>query len=329
MHTHNNYFSFSAGSHFDLGLAMGKRFANEANQALEVVSADRRWLDKKHAASLMLTTSRKFFPQYIEELEGYAKGANVDFADFWTLSLEDDAYFDKNKNAAKCTTIITNNGLLIGHNEDYFEPGFEDTVCVVRKTIADFTTIEIFYYNTLGGSSIGVNSSGYVHAVNTLLYTSKKIGIPKSMIARLLLDTSDPETDLVFAQCLNRTSGFSHLITDGQGNIWHAEFTSKTARIFQPMLPFCHTNHCLIGKNGRSKRDIYGTDSRLRFAQRNIAKQTSPGQLQTLLDDRSQGVSKSLFNERTIGKMIVDQKSKIISIWLLREAELGWINYKI
>jgi hypothetical protein len=48
-----------------------------------------------------------------------------------------------------------------------------------------------------------------------------------------------------------------------------------------------------------------------------------------LLDDRSQGTSKSLFNERTIGRMIIDQKSKLVMIWLLREKELGWINYSI
>lgn len=329
MHMHENYFSFSAKNHYDLGLAVGKKFAKEANQALMIAATDKHWPDRKQTASLMLSISRKFFPQYIEELEGYAKGANVDFADFWTLSLEDDAFIDKNRSAAKCTTIVTNSGLLIGHNEDYFEPGFQDTICIVKKTIAGFTTLEIFYYNTLGGSSIGINSHGYLHAVNTLLYTSKQIGVPKSMIARLLLDTTNPERDLAFIQELSRASGFSHLVTDENGQIWHAEFTSKTAKISLPALPFCHTNHCLIGKSGKSKRNIYGTDSRLRFAQRNTPRRTSVSQLQVLLDDRSQGTSKSLFNERTIGRMIIDQKSKLVMIWLLREKELGWINYSI
>lgn len=326
---HNNFYSFSAKTHYELGLLMGKKFSAQASLAINASKTDKDWVSKRHTANQMFSISQEYFPQYVEELRGYATGAQVNFADFWTLSLEDDAYIEKNRNSAKCSTLITNGGLLIGHSEDYSEPGFEDAVCIVKKTIAGFSTLEIFYYNTLGGSSIGINSNGFVHAINTLLYTSKKIGVPKSMIARLLLDTKDPKHDLQLVQNLNSASGFSHLICSNSGQVWNAEFTYKTAVVSRPITPYCHTNHCLIGKSGRSKRDSYGTDSRLRFAQSHVEENMTNKQLQILLSDASLGNHKSIYNERTIGRMIVNQESKECLIWLLRESEKGWVTYKI
>jgi predicted choloylglycine hydrolase len=325
---HQNYYSFYAKTHYEMGVAMGKKFALETRNALVQAKLKVNWLAKKHTALQMIGVSSHYFPHYIEELRGYADGAEVDFLDFWTISLEDDAFSAKNSNRAKCTTIITNNGSLIGHNEDYFAPGFKDTICVVRKKIGDFSTLEIFYYNTLGGSSIGVNSNGFVHAVNTLLYTTKQIGVPKSMIARCLLDTKDPEKDLLWLSSLERASGFSHLIADKLGHIWNAEFTSKTVEISQPSLPYCHTNHCLLKNTSASERDVYGTNSRLQFAQKHTQISMDEKTLQNLLSDNSLGLKKSVLNERTIGQMIVNQETHSAKVLLLREKELGWIDYQ-
>jgi hypothetical protein len=61
---------------------VGKKFAKEANQALMIAATDKHWPDRKQTASLMLSISRKFFPQYIEELEGYAKAPMLILAIF-------------------------------------------------------------------------------------------------------------------------------------------------------------------------------------------------------------------------------------------------------
>lgn len=48
-----------------------------------------------------------------------------------------------------------------------------------------------------------------------------------------------------------------------------------------------------------------------------------------LQNDSLNGPQKSLMNERTIGKMVIDFEYMIAKLWLLREKELGWIDYSL
>lgn len=305
---------------------MGQAFADKAHQEISVAVHHPQWSQHIQIAAPQLRLTQRFFPQYIEELKGYAAGAGVAFSDLWTISLEDDAFTPPEPRPAKCTTIITNNGRLIGHSEDHDAEGQID-LCIVKKTIGTFSTTELFYYDTIGGSAIGFNSAGYVHAVNTLLYTRTRLGVPKLIQARALLDSTNPAQDLQKVAALPRTSGFSHLLVAPSGELWHAEFTAITAQITTPAMPFCHTNHCTIGRTRLPARDIWGTSSRLTFARKAVKPQMTDRALQQLLLDDSLGDDLSLHNERSMAKMVINLETHQAYIWLRREEEKGWVIY--
>lgn len=47
------------------------------------------------------------------------------------------------------------------------------------------------------------------------------------------------------------------------------------------------------------------------------------------MSDNSKGSKVSVFNERTIARVIVDLERSMAYVWLLRESEKGWIEYDI
>ncbi len=324
---HQHFYAFSARNHFDLGIKIGRQFAAQAYQAIKTAHQHTQWPVHCQIAHAQLTYAQKHFPQYVSELRGYADGAEVSFDDLWTISIEDDAFGPHKPARAKCTTIVTNDGQLIGHSEDHVLGG-EDDVCIVQKRIGSHRTLELFYYNTPGGSAIGINSAGYVHAVNTLLFTRKQLGVPKLIQARYLLDSHDPNHDLAKLTQISRTSGFSHLLASPTGQLWHAELTASSAHIANPSSPFCHTNHCLLGSR-HSSREIWGTHTRLQFAKQHVANYLTPEHLKKLLLDESLGPDHSLHNERSVAKIVVNTATQTLSIWLRREAAQGWVTYKL
>lgn len=320
---HKNLFEFKASSNYELGLMLGDKFSFEANGAINDISNDSEWGKKVDIAKIMYEISKRYFPQYICELEGYATGSKVEFWDFFTLALEDDV--DLKQLQAKCTTIITNNGLLMGHSEDTFEPNWEDTVCLVKKQVGKLRTFEIFYYNTLGGASVGLNSNGYCHSGNTLFYTPLKIGVPKCFSSRFLFDSNDPLRDISYLSTIDLASGYSQNILSPYGQFINAEITSSSIKTISPQFPFVHTNHCLTDQSIR--KDDYGTNTRRKIAAERIQKSSSVDELKSILEDSSQGNDKSIYNERTIGRGIFDLKNKCMHAWLKREENLGWVEY--
>lgn len=319
---HKNLYKFRAGSNYELGLMMGTQFRLEASQAI-AGSNGLDWGEKVDIAKKMYGISKKYFPQYILELEGYATGAKVEFWDFFTLALEDDV--DLKQLQAKCTTIITNDGLLMGHSEDTFGPDCEDTVCLVKKQVGKLNTFEIFYYNTLGGASVGLNSNGYCHSGNTLFYTPLRIGVPKCFSSRFLFDSSNPPRDIDYLSTIDLASGYSQNILSFNGQFINAEITSSDIKTISPDFPFVHTNHCLIDQT--ISKDDYGTNRRRQVAIERVQKSSSIDELKSILEDSSQGNDKSIYNQRTIGRGIFNLKNKKMHVWLKREESLGWVEY--
>lgn len=62
---------------------------------------------------------------------------------------------------------------------------------------------------------------------------------------------------------------------------------------------------------------------------KHISNAMSLEEMKQIMDDTSFGPVKSLTNERTIGKMILDREKNVSHVWLLWEKEKGWVEYPI
>ena len=161
---HAAFYSFAAKDNYSLGLMQGEAFSKQAHTALASWSALPDWSERVERSKKFLDATKIYFPHYVEEIRGYAAGAKIDFQALWAIGLENEC---DSLPAVHCTTVMTNGGKLVLHNEDH-DINSNNVICLLKKTVADLTVLELFYFNTLGGNGISINSHGYVQAINSL-----------------------------------------------------------------------------------------------------------------------------------------------------------------
>jgi len=322
---HHNFHAFVAKDNAELGYLMGCAFRKQAKNALAMKRAAGSWSLLKRQANEYLQVTKRHFPRYIEEMRCYAKGAGLSFDDLWALSLENDIAFITP--IPKCTTIVTNRGNSFLHIEDWAK-GMDDSICVVMKTIGHLSILELFYYNTLGGNSVSVNSNGFACSVNSLIHADKRIGVPGNVLARYASETSNPDKTLRRIKDLPRGLGYNFNILRRDGRLWNAESTSTGMVKTTPDMPFVHTNHFLTRlKASEAVPDEWASFERYARAKDLVRGRMSQSDLKRIANDRKGWPDRSIFNERTIAKTVVDKKNLTVSVWLSRERTKGWVSY--
>jgi hypothetical protein len=324
---HTNFFELKAKSNYEMGLLRGEAFGEVARKTLARRKQSLFWEKKIILAKEYLQETEKHFPLLVEEMKGYAHAANASFPEFWTMSLEDDFDYLEEE---KCTTIVTNNGKLLSHNEDW-EVGMEDVICVLKKTISEVTTFELFYYNTLGGASACINSYGYAMTINTLDHTDKQVGVPRNVIARWLSETKNIEEDYQKLIQIKRSKGYNHIFVTAQGSIWDLECSATAQTLSQQQSPYVHTNHYTMPEMQKFEVNdgTTGTYERYNVACKLVKPHMTVDELISMTNATSKGETDSIMNERTIGKMIIDLENATAKVWLRREEKLGWIDYPL
>jgi acyl-CoA:6-aminopenicillanic acid acyl transferase len=326
--THAHYYEVAAETHAELGAKLGDLFGEIARENVEEAREQRHWARKVAASKGLLEAARRHFPQYVEELQAYASAADVDLHDLWAVSLEDELESFKRE---KCTTVVTNGGTLLSHNEDWDEDS-ADAICLLRKTLAGLTILEIYYYAVpLGGSALSVNSNGYIQAINSLGHADWQVGVPKNVIGRWLSQTRDIRADFERLKAIPRSSGYNHVFVKRGGAVFDMESTATRQTLVEPALPYVHTNHLLSPELEGLDTDEMGegTFERYQAACHLMKPSMTVPELMALTDDKSRGRMHSIMNRETIGKTVIDLETRVAKVWLRREKKLGWIDYPL
>lgn len=325
---HACYAEVEAASHRELGEALGRKFGAIAREGVDYVRGEGGWKRKVAAAKDLLDRTRAVFPHYVEELEAYAAAAGVPVLHLWVLMVEDDL---GPEHTDKCTTVVTNGGKLVSHNEDW-DSDAQDAICVLKKALRGLTTLEIYYYNNvLGGTAITVNSNGYVQAINSLSPADIQPGVPRNVIARWLAETGDVEADVRKLAQMQRSSGYNHVFANTRGELFDLECSATRHVLTRPSSPYAHSNHFLCRELQQLDEGTQedATIQRYRSACALMKDTMTLDEIVALNGDTSQGKHKSIMNARTIGKVIVDLDQRVARIWLRRERSAGWVDYPL
>lgn len=321
---HRNYIEVIADSHFDLGIKLGSLFHKQITTSLNYMREDKDWNRNLIQSQKLLKLSQEFFPQIVEEVQGYAKSLGIGEVEMFQLTIEDEY---QQKKHGRCTTIVSNGGDFIAHNEDW-DPWSKDAICLVKKTIDKKSIFEFYYYGTLGGNSISINNNGIIQAINSLSHIDHNVGIPKNIIARWLSASRALENDLEKLQTIPRSSGHHHTLIDNE-NIFSVESTAQKLDMLAVCSPFIHTNHYLRSLKTLEREKIDYSQQRFDYASKYTTDYMSEKELKRLLKSQELGNKKSLFNERTIGQMIIDRKQHVAMVWMAQESERGWVRYPL
>lgn len=325
---HRNYHEVDATSPSACGRALGNMFGYIVRGYLAEARENEDWPELLNETKPLLQQTAKYFPAYVEELDAYAVAAGVPLIELWAMSIEDEL---GDEDSEKCTTVITNNGRLVAHNEDW-DPDASDDICILKRRCGDTTTLELYYYGCpLGGTALSISSNGYIQAINSLDHTDWQIGVPKLVIARRLAEIRSVEAELDSILAVPRSSGFAHNLVDRSGKVCVVECTAMRQSVRYPNTPSVHTNHLLSPTLERFQDETDGKSTFRRYDSacglvRPVMDVTS---VKELMSDESRGAVSSLFNRNTIARAIVDIDQQTASFWLRREHKKGWIDYPI
>ena len=99
--THRAYQTVEAKDAADLGAQLGRLNGAHMRESIAYVRREANWGRKLAIAKQQIAVTEKHLPQYVVELDAYAKAAGLSLADIWVVMCEDEL---DEMAAEKCTT---------------------------------------------------------------------------------------------------------------------------------------------------------------------------------------------------------------------------------
>ncbi len=245
-----------AGSHFEIGLAIGKRFGKEIRRACQAYRPALKQVLSYHDSPKgqaiyreLVDLNRARYPGYLAELEGIAQGAQQPFQDLFLNSMrgEYQGYLRASQTGLDgCSdcSLVTDEVALIGHNEDG-APALRDGTYVVRARIEGKPGFTVFSYpGFIPGNAFGFNSEGICFSIDDVQPRDVRVGIGRNFIARSLLEARSIDDALERVTVPGRASGYSYTIGSiAERRVVQVEVAPKTHHVREIRGANFHANH--------------------------------------------------------------------------------------
>ena len=212
----------ASGSHAEIGFSIGRRFAQDIRNAV----ADNETLQQtflpfhrspegQDLYDRLLTLHQKEYPDFMAEIDGIARGAEISFEQLFILNMRGEyrGYADKPIDRG-CSTLslIDDDHALFGHNEDG-SLFYKDKMYVVEARVAGKTSFTAFSYpGFLCGNAFGFNREGICFCNNDVVPDALEIGLGRHFLARSLFEAATIEEAINSVTPAGRASGFNYTI---------------------------------------------------------------------------------------------------------------------
>lgn len=246
------------GSNYDIGFAVGDACKNDIHAMLEHVKSDYEHKTKNDFTTL-IEKSRRFakicksaHPEYVQELNGMADGAEIDFNELFVLSCTEELDWGSSDNRLleKCTSLVAkiNGRTVLGHNEDYSIYPCNALYILKAKPSSKPSFLSVGYMGSLAGSCAGFNDAGIGMAGNSIHSSDVRFGVLKNFICRRILDETSAENAVKHIVESRRAIGGNYSIISEDCSFFVETFARKSAVVALDSFPAGHTNHCVSRK---------------------------------------------------------------------------------
>jgi len=232
---------------------MGEAFAEATSRS---IAFNRRYLsahglDRNTLETILapyLAASIAALPDLVEQIRGMADGADLPFLDIFFANAFEEVYGIVELDTPspvpleRCTDVVLRSAgsTLLGHNEQWYA-GDDGAVGVVLDVSDDGPAILApMVAGTL--PVLGLSEHGAAFGTMSLSATDERVGIPRALIARGILDARDPHDAFARASRDGRAGGYSYLCAFPGGDACVIESTATTAAQLDIAE---HTNHAL------------------------------------------------------------------------------------
>jgi predicted choloylglycine hydrolase len=243
-----------SGSHRDVGLAIGKTFAQQIRKTLagntilqKTFLPFHRTAEGKRKYQELVQLHEPRFPDYLSELRGISEGAGVPFEELFLVNMRGGyrGYAAESADSG-CSTcsLLTPDNAMFAHNEDG-SPIYQDRMYLVRLEIMGkpaFTAL--CYPGFLPGNAFGFNSEGVCFSANNVLAKRIATGLGRHFIARSLFEARSLEEAIQLATVSGRASGFNYTIGSfKERRIVNVEVSPNRHNVFEIKGFHFHANH--------------------------------------------------------------------------------------
>lgn len=310
------------GSHREVGQQIGARMRPALCRLVERmrqrVPAGLTYRDLVRQGQVFLAYSRGVYPQYVEELEGIAEGADLPLEELFLGMCEE--LWEPTFWRRGCTDFAArgratvDGSTLLAHTNDE-APEREEGLVILRVQAGDEPE---FLGVSLGGLgfSAGFNAAGIALTGNEVLARDVRPGVPRLLIVRAILAARRLGEAMDVCLLPQRASNYNNIIADRWGEVYSVEgsATDYEALYIEDDI-LAHANHYLspaMRHLEADRNDIGGSILRyhraIRLLRENFG-QLSPERFMALLADHANypaSICKHGIESVTVFSIIID-----------------------
>ncbi|MBN1657632.1 MAG: hypothetical protein JXA93_04480 [Anaerolineae bacterium] len=328
------------GTHRQVGEQIGQALSPQIGR---MVSRMRGWLpagvlweQALDRGRLFLAHSRAAYPQYVEELEGMAAGADVPFEELFLGVCEElwspDAWHRGCTDMAARGRATADGSTLLAHTND-LAPEAEGELVILQVRAGDEPQ---FLGVSPGGVaySAGFNAAGIGLTGNEVEANDVRVGVPRLLVVRAILAARRLEEALDACLLPQRASSYNNIVADDQGEVYSMEGSATDLEpIYIAEDILAHANHYASAAMRRfeaNPADASGSIIRHNRAWRLLREnygRHSPALFQTLLADHANypgSICKHGVTSVTVFSIIVRLQDRRAWIGRGRPCETRW-----
>ena len=238
------------GTPRQVGEQLGQRFAKEATTSVEIFRKELTWTRGATFEGALkygrkvLPAIEAWFPDFVEEMRGYADASAVPF----DVLVAQWSGYNPAKGLKGCTDVAVgpehtpDRSVLVAHNEDY-TPDYDGLVAPVHVAVDGKPAFFAMSYQGLF-PTIGFNDAGISLTGNAVSQNDTRIGIPKMVPPRKVLEARTLVEALRASMPEGRGASFNNIVCSKDGELYSME---GSATAFEALYGqdgwLVHTNH--------------------------------------------------------------------------------------
>lgn len=288
-----------SGTPYEIGVQLGRFGAAQTHNYLVKSAAwatVQEWKGSARAESMAQLT-QQLLPNVWSELKGLAKGLDLPLDDVFLWNARGDLWAMAPDG---CTSILipAESSQRIFHNEDG-DPGFADHCAIAQCDVeGQFGFASFVYPASLPGHTLAVNNNGLAMTVNNIRALHVDVGLPRMMLTRAILDTTDVASAIQLLQDLPRAGAFNLNMADAKSQvIASVEYRTEVCSVLNPEEAMLHANHAIHHEVSDFPQIITGTSGYRQRRGNSLLSSGSVSPLDILADD--EGAQFSIFRRST------------------------------
>jgi isopenicillin-N N-acyltransferase-like protein len=335
-----------SGTHQEMGCLIGEARREQIRHSIANAhilidqsydQLELKWEGAQIQARKYLPFAEERYPQFVDELRGIARGADVSFDDVVVLNAMEAVTMDA-LHLTRCTSFAVNEQrtadghILAAHNEDWVPEDEDDVYVILAKPKDEPPFLAMSYGGLL--PNVGFNAYGIAQLIDSVYPTDSRIGIPRLVVARAVLAARRISGAIGRALISHRAAGYNHLIVHESGEMYSIEVSARKFEILHGTDGYMvHTNHYLAPQMKEIESDPEELiSSRVRYFRANrLLRENSSHTIKSLQAIQKDHVNlpNSICNhaiewtdpldrEKTINAMVIDLTA--------REMHIAWGN---